>query len=493
MLAVVTPFQKASASGPESQFAISISGTDDNAYFVPDGHAQVNVTQTWNVSSPGNYEGIQVFVSSGSKLYYFNFATRYGSGKRFAVGYYPWAQNYPGILRQGRPGISVLGGPDPTCGTQHGSFEVRDIGRSGLEITRMSIVFTRWCEDGQVDTGHVQFGYPATTYNVSPRVVTWPWSTVYPGNRAPEDHAVNVRLTSSKTVTVSQPKVTGADAADFPIDQQNCGGKKLTTAGCVIWVGFTPKKPGPRHATLVVPTSAGSTSISLNGLGGIGTSTWTVSTDWSGTPPNFSMPSISAGDPYSVISQGDGTNLWTADFATHNGKPLQPGTTYNYSSAISPPFSMSIAQGDAGCELSSGSVKVNDLATVGPDHQLARMNAVLTASCKSSVPFSVTATMRFHETTDLTAPGPVKGLKAVRKGSQIILTWTKPAAPDLAGIIICWYAGASAPSIWSSGNTAYVGTGTSASFTTTSKSVSITAWAYDKTGNISTGSLIHVS
>lgn len=371
LLTVVGPLQPASAGGPESQFSISISGTDGAAYFTP-GHAQaqVDVTQTWNVSSPGNYEAIQVSVTAGSTSYSFNFAMPYGSGRRFAVGYYPWAEQYPGVVGKGRPGISVLGGPDPTCGTNSGSFEVRDIARSGREITRMSIVFTRWCGDGNVDIGQVQFGYPATAYNVSPKVVDWPWSTVYPGNTAPEAHPVNVRLTSSKTVTVGTPKVTGPDAADFPVLRQNCTGK-LTKTGCAVWLGFRPKKAGPRHATLVVPTSAGSTSVSLDGLGGIGTSTWTVSTDWPGTLSKFSMPSVSAGDPYSIITQGDGTNLWTAKFATHTGKPLQPGTTYHYSPAVSPPFSMSIQQGNAGCELSGGSVTVNDLATVGPDHQLA--------------------------------------------------------------------------------------------------------------------------
>jgi hypothetical protein len=85
-VAVVAPLQAAKASGPESEFSMSISGTDGSAYFTP-GHAQVNVTQTWNASSPGNYEAIQVYVSAGSTIYNFDFATGYGSGKRLAVGY----------------------------------------------------------------------------------------------------------------------------------------------------------------------------------------------------------------------------------------------------------------------------------------------------------------------------------------------------------------------------------------------------------------------
>jgi len=89
-------------------------------------------------------------------------------------------------------------------------------------------------------------------------------------------------------------------------------------------------------------------------------------------------------------------------------------------------------------------------------------------------------------------PGPVKGLKAVRNGSQITLTWTKPSAADLAGIIVGWYAAPNAPSVWSAGNTAYVGTGTSAKFTST-QHVSISIWTYDTTGNVSSPSIIHAS
>jgi hypothetical protein len=37
------------------------------------------------------------------------------------------------------------------------------------------------------------------------------------------------------------------------------------------------------------------------------------------------------------------------------------------------------------------------------------------------------------------------------------------------------------------------GTGTSAAFTTTSKHVSIAAWTFDKTGNIGTRSVVHLS
>lgn len=72
--------------------------------------------------------------------------------------------------------------------------------------------------------------------------------------------------------------------------------------------------------------------------------------------------------------------------------------------------------------------------------------------------------MRFHETADLTPPGLVTGLKAVRGGRRVPLTWTKPLAADLAGIIISRCSSTHAPGAWFTGNTAYQGTGTTVSF-----------------------------
>jgi hypothetical protein len=483
---------------PLPVWTFSISGADGAEYLHAGGanaNASASVDQEWNVGTGGNYETIAMNISGPGGLFYnLKFATPNGSNQHFAPGYYPWAQDAGGQLSPGRPGISVWGGSSP-CGGSSGSFEIRDIARAtNGDITRLDLVFTRYCGgygSGQVDIGELKFGYPQTAYEVSPREVAWPWTIVYPGQTA-EDHPVNVRLTSSKTVTVSQPSVTGPDAADFPIRKQNCSGT-LTAAGCTVWVGFTPKARGPRHAELIVPTSAGNTSVSLDGLGAVGTSTWTVDTNWPGTPQHEVIPSVSAGDPYNVTSQGfqplpppspDAT-LWTAQFADTQG--LQPGTTYTYKNVVPlPPFSMSISQGDGACELNTGSVTVNDLATVGPDHLLSRLDAVLKATCQSSVPYWVNVRMRFHEAADITPPGPVTGLKAVRSGGRVTLTWTKPAATDLAGIIIRWYPSANAPGAWFTGNTAYQGTGTTTSFTApTTHPVSVTAWTYDTTGNVS--------
>ncbi len=147
---------------------------------------------------------------------------------------------------------------------------------------------------------------------------------------------------------------------------------------------------------------------------------------------------------------------------------------------------MDIAQGDSGCEITSGSVTLNDVAYVGPDHDLDRMDAHFNAACQSSDPYTINARMRFHARSDVTSPGPVTGLAAVRNGGRVTLTWTKPSAPDLAGIIVRWYPATNAPGVWWAGNTAYLGTGSSASFAApATRPVAVSVWTYDKTGNVS--------
>ena len=390
VVAALLPVPRAQASPIEEPFSISVSGTAGNYFFSPRNTA-IAVTQTWNQTAIGTYEAVEVRVAAkdGTPLYRFEFATPNGSGDRFVTRFYRWAQEIPG---PGRPEISVHG-ETPGCGNQTGSFEVRGIHRVGLEITQLWLVFERWCSPSWVEHGELRLGYPQTAYNVSPRVVVWPWSTIYPGHVA-EDIPVKVRLTSSKAVTAYTPSVSGPDAADFPIRKQNCTGS-LTASGCTVWVGFTPTAPGPRHARLKVPTSAGQAYVSLDGTGGVGTSDWTVDVDWTNPAhtEHLVMGSASVGSPYEIRSQAwepqpDGTlTPWQARFGTYGGLQMQQGTTYSYEPDQNP-FYMSLSRSTGGCEMTSGSVTLNDLAWLGPDHDLARMDARLTATCASSTPYS---------------------------------------------------------------------------------------------------------
>lgn len=486
VVAALLPVPGAQASPVEETFSISVSGTAGNYFFSPR-NAGLAVSQTWD----GTDEAITVRVAAkdGIPLYTFDFATPDGNGGRLVTRFYRWAQRYP-FNEVGRPGIAVYG-LTPGCGDQTGSFEVRNIHRDGLQITRLWLVFERWCGPSWVEHGELRIGYPQTAYDVSPRVVVWPWTTIYPGHVA-EDIPVKVRLTSSQAVTAYTPSVSGPGAADFPIRKQNCTGS-LTASGCTVWVGFTPKAPGPRHARLKVPTSAGPAYVPLDGTGGLGTSDWTVDVDWTNPAhtEHLAMGSASVGSPYEIRSQAwepqpDGTlTPWNARFGTNGGLQMQQGTTYSYESDQNP-FYMYLSRSNGGCEMTSGSVTLNDLAWLGPDHDLARMDARLTATCASSTPYSVSARMRFHARADVTSPGPVSNLKAVRGAGRVTVSWANPSAADLAGVIVRWYAARNAPSVWWAGKTAYFGTGTSASFQPpATQPVSISVWTYDNTGNVS--------
>lgn len=495
LTAALAPMQNAQAA---ENFSVSVTGSDGNYYFSPR-NSNVNMTQTWNETASGTYyEAIDIAVTNGDgiPLYRFDFATPNGSNQRFTTRFYRWAQRYP-FNAVGRPGIAVYG--NSPCDDHTGSFEVRGIRRNGLQITGIWLEFERWCSPSWVDFGEVRIGYPQTAYDVSPRVVVWPWTTVYPGHAA-SDVPVHVRLTSSQAVTVYTPSVSGVNAADFAIRQQNCTGS-LTASGCTIWVGFTPSAPGPRHAKLTVPTSAGPTSVSLDAVGGLGTSDWTVDVDWADptiADEHLVMDSASVGSPYEIRSQAwepqpDGTvSQWNARFGTYGGLQMQEGSTYYYTSAQNP-FYMYLSRGDGGCEMSSGSVTLNDLGWIGPDRDLDRMDALLTATCTSSSPYTVTARMRFHARADITSPGRVSNLTAVRDGGRVTVAWAKPSAPDLAGVIVRWYAAKTAPSVWWAGKAAYFGTGSSVSFKASSTHpVSISVWTFDNTGNVSSKSSVYL-
>jgi hypothetical protein len=51
-------------------------------------------------------------------------------------------------------------------------------------------------------------------------------------------------------------------------------------------------------------------------------------------------------------------------------------------------FSPDLSRGTRACEITRGSVTLDDLARLGPGQDLARMDALLKASCAPSTPYS---------------------------------------------------------------------------------------------------------
>jgi hypothetical protein len=122
-------------------FSVSVSGTAGNFFYTS---PTEDIIPIWEQTSYGLHEHIRVVAATrdGKSQYTFDFGTPIGKGHPFVDRFYRWAREYNGDWLPGRPAISVHGN-QPGCINQTGSFEVRDIHRSGGHITRLWMVFER--------------------------------------------------------------------------------------------------------------------------------------------------------------------------------------------------------------------------------------------------------------------------------------------------------------------------------------------------------------
>lgn len=483
-LAVVSA-NRAVARPIEENFSITVAGTYGDQLYTP-ANAWISVNQSNQVEQ--QVLQISVLGFDGMPLLSFDFGSRAGSRQNLAVGYYGDAQRYP-FMAAGRPGISVS--PLGFCHDQTGNFEVRDIRFDGLAITRIWITYQRFCNqvqpaDIQPAFGEIRLGYLVTAYDTSPQVVRWPEGTKV--GRASADVPISLRRTSTSAVDVTSVSVTGRHARDFPIRHSGCAGA-LSPDGCTIRVGFTPRGPGPRHANLRVATTAGTTTISLDGAGAPGRTDWVVDMDYedpSRADEHLVLPnSFSWGVPYELGSQAyaaDGI-LWDAFFDLAGNDTFAEGHyAYNPDGTGLLPR---LSRGNDGCELDQATVDIADLTFTGPDQRLALLDLAMEVHCRASYGHTVRGRIRFQDRDDQTAPAPVTGLSAARDGGQVALSWTIPVATDLAGVIVRWYPGPIAPGVPDAGKAVYFGTGSTIRFAAPRTSpIAVSVWTYDRTGNV---------
>jgi hypothetical protein len=483
-LAVVSA-SRASARPIEENFSITVAGTFGDQLYTP-ANAWISVNQSNQVEQ--QVLQISVMGFDGTPQLFLDFGSRAGSRQNLAVGYYGHAQRYP-FMQPGRPGISLS--PLGFCHDQTGNFEVRDIRFDGPAITRIWITYQRFCNlvqpaDIEPAFGEVRLGYPVTAYDASPRVVRWPDGTEV--GRSSSDVPVRLRRTSTGAVDVTSVSVTGRHASDFPIRQNGCAGA-LGTEGCTIRVGFAPRGPGPRHAKLRVATTAGTTSVSLDGAGAVGRSDWVVDVDYEDpSVPNehLELPySFSWGVPYELGSQAFGADgiVWDAFFDLAGNETFAEGR-YAYD-PDGTGLQMRLARGTGGCEIDRAVIDIADLAFTGPDQRLALLDLAMEVHCRASYGHTVRGRIRFQDRNDQTAPGQVAGVSAVRDGGSVTLRWTNPAAADLAGVIVRWYLGRIAPGAPDAGTAVYFRTGNTVRFAAPRTSpIAVSIWTYDRTGNV---------
>ena len=320
-------------------------------------------------------------------------------------------------------------------------------------------------------------------------MIRWPGTTTYPG-RVSYDVPVLLRNPSSAAVAVSSVAVTGPHATDFPLRQNNCPATLAAGASCLVYVGFTPHAPGPRHAALRLTTGAGELTVSLDGQGALGQSDWTIDIDYAETTrtdERFVLTSASIGGPYEFRTQGfgaDGT-IWQASFDLAGNSTFQSGGHYTYTPDRTG-LLMSFSRGNAGCEIDQATVNVSDIAFTGPDNDLDRFRLTMAVHCRSSSPYTVRGTLRFRDRTDRSAPAVVTGVQATRANGQATVSWTNPVDQGLAGVLVRWYPGGNAPGATNAGEFAYYGTGQQVTVPVPATGpVTVALWAVDQAGNVS--------
>lgn len=480
----IIPAQHAEAMPIDDNHMVSVAGEFGNRVFTPN-----NSTVSVNQSNQVDQQALEISVADRDGNYLsFTFSSRDSSYKYLEVGYYGDAQHYP-FTEPGRPGISIS--PLGFCSDQRGNFEVREIVRDGPRIDRIWITYQRFCNNAQPADilpafGEIRLGYPKTSYDVSPRVVRWPAGT-YPG-RASADVPVSVFSTGSTAVNVTSVSVTGPTPSSFPIRNHNCTGV-LSSAGCVVWVGFTPKAPGPQFARLNVTTTAGTTTITLDGSGAQGTSEWIVDVDHQDTraDEHIDLPySFTWGVPYVFSSQAYGSDgiVWNASFDLAGNATFKAGAHYVHDPDVD--LRMSLARGNSGCVVQQGTMDIADIAFGGPDTRLERADLTLEAHCEAGD--IVRGRIRFQDRADVQGPAAVTNVQAVRDGAWVTLTWTNPTSADFDRSIVRWYSGTIAPGAPDAGNLAGFGTSNTVRFAAPSTTpVAVSIWTYDATGNASNG------
>jgi hypothetical protein len=479
----------AQATAIEENHSISVAGFFGNTLFTTS-NSRVGVLQSNQV----DLQMLQISVGDGEQAVTFSFASREGSHEYLKVGYYGDAMRYP-FMDAGRPGISISGLDGAFCSDQRGNFEVRDLVLNGPEITRIWITYQWYCNkaipiDIRPVFGEIKLGYPPAAFEVSPSVVRWPLDTAL--GKSAVDVPVTVLPTGSTAVGVTSVSVAGPTPGSFPIRRHNCTGT-LTPAGCTVWIGFSPTAPGPRYARLLVATTAGTATITLDGAGALGRTAWTIDIDHRDGRPDehLELPySDSWGTPWDLAAQGaeaDGT-LWNTSLRVIQ-PDLYPEKLVQGGHYVANPddtgLYLTLSRGNAACVALQATADIANLAYSGPDNRLAVLDLTMEVSCEGNPGDIISSRLRFHDRSDFKGPFKVSNVTAVRDGGSVSLTWTNPPSTDFARTIVRWYPGDIAPGAPDVGKLARFGTTNSVRFTAPSTvPTAISIWTVDTTGNL---------
>lgn len=382
LLALAAPAAAHAAGGT------SVTMFSDSGDWVGAGQQRLFTPALGSVSAKENRGGVTVGVSGGTAGDSYSMEFDAAPGKALVPGVYDRAQRAP-FREAGRPGIDI-DGDGRGCNTIDGRFEVKDFLRGSRgAVRRLWIVYEQHCEGGRPALfGEVRINEHSAA--AAPTIVRWP-----PGDRGGKGTAVPVTFAPGRSLHVAHVSVTGADAGDFPLRVDDCGGRSLAAgASCEVWTRFAPQHSGTRRATLRIVDSAGRTYDSaLQGFSYGGVTKVTMHSDpgdyigggrdYSFTPDSARIDAGGTRRHVGFALDGPKGDWWYADFAPASGDILAPGT---YDGASRYPFQgtgpgLDVSGDGRGCNELSGKFTVTD-ASFEPDGSLHSFGARFEQHCE---------------------------------------------------------------------------------------------------------------
>jgi hypothetical protein len=189
------------------------------------------------------------------------------AGDVLTPGMYPDADGTAEGLPVTDPHIIMIVGSEELIGS--GAFEIKDLAVDGSGLVqRLWLVFEFRPQGDALASvfGEIRINEPGSVgpLQAEPTLVRWPALDL-------GQQATSVPVTIAAAAAgppITSVAVTGADAAEFPIEQDGCTGVTLAAGDtCQVWVDFAPTTAGVGDATLEVTDADESTEpIPLEGL-----------------------------------------------------------------------------------------------------------------------------------------------------------------------------------------------------------------------------------
>lgn len=458
----------AAEAAPQSTTFVSM--VSESGEWVGGGDARLWRTDSGSVAVSGSVsDTVSVNVSGGASGDDFTLTFAAAPGDTLVTGTYTDAQRTP-FRTAGHPGIDIYGS-GRGCNTDTGTFTVLDV---AADLSRLWLTYEQHCEGGVPALfGEVRYNEPNGDSDllVAPDHVTWPaqYPTV-PGSTVP----VTLVNTGAATRTISAATITSG-ATDFAVTGNTCSTVQVGSS-CVVSVRFTPSTDGPRTGTLTIldSTPAGTHTVTLNGTGITGHSSWDMLSQsgdyigagdtWSYTPKSATISAAGSSSVVSVSVNANNGDNWTAEFEADPNSQLTPGTTY--SGATRYPFNstqpgLSVTGLGRGCNTLTGSFTIHEIAFDAGT--LSKLSVSFEQHCEGVLPalFGSIAWRADNPAAPLprdTFPPPaVTDVGAYPMIGSLILGWSDPSVNDWASTMVRVTTGLVAPATPTSGVKLYDG------------------------------------